>query len=476
MSVTIHFNDIIKKYNDKTVISGLSLDIKKGEFFTLLGPSGCGKTTLLRMVAGFNSIEGGEISFDEKVMNQITPQHRNIGMVFQNYAIFPNLNVKNNVAFGLKNRKISKDEIERRVDHILNVVQISQFKNSMPENLSGGQQQRIALARAIVIEPSVLLMDEPLSNLDAKLRIDMREAIKEIQSKVGITTVYVTHDQEEAMAVSDRIAVMNTGVIQQVGTPREIYQRPSNIFVASFIGRTNILERTLTQAEAKQVLMMDEGYQLDMSHLPSQKRDKVKVSIRPEEFTISQTQEGMAGVIQQSVFFGINVHYTVKLQTGEQVEVIQEATFREPLEPETKVKLLVKREKLNLFICRLKATGSFIRRYGDYCAEGKNLDFLIEASLKDDAGGDPMVTSDTLDMLGIMSKSEYEDVRTLTKQITTLVRDDLIAKGLTLYDIKLEFGRINGKVALIDEISSGCMRVYKDDKWVHTVELDKYFS
>lgn len=197
------------------------------------------------MVAGFNSIEGGEITFDDKVMNRITPQHRNIGMVFQNYAIFPNLSVKNNVAFGLKNRKIPKDEIERRVDHILDVVQISQFKNSMPENLSGGQQQRIALARAIVMEPNVLLMDEPLSNLDAKLRVDMREAIKLIQHEVGITTVYVTHDQEEAMAVSDRIAVMNSGVIQQVGTPREIYQRPANIFVSNFIGRTNIVERSL---------------------------------------------------------------------------------------------------------------------------------------------------------------------------------------------------------------------------------------
>ncbi len=200
------------------------------------------------MVAGFNSIEGGEITFDDKVMNRITPQHRNIGMVFQNYAIFPNLSVKNNVAFGLKNRKIPKDEIERRVDHILDVVQISQFKNSMPENLSGGQQQRIALARAIVMEPNVLLMDEPLSNLDAKLRVDMREAIKLIQHEVGITTVYVTHDQEEAMAVSDRIAVMNSGVIQQVGTPREIYQRPANIFVSNFIGRTNIVERSLKKS------------------------------------------------------------------------------------------------------------------------------------------------------------------------------------------------------------------------------------
>ncbi|WP_440897826.1 ABC transporter ATP-binding protein [Amphibacillus sp. Q70] len=349
MSVTISFNDIVKKYNDKTVISGLSLDIKKGEFFTLLGPSGCGKTTLLRMIAGFNSIEGGDISFGEKVMNLITPQYRNIGMVFQNYAIFPNLDVKNNVGFGLKNKKLAKDEIEKRVDNILDIVQISQFKNTMPENLSGGQQQRIALARAIVIEPNVLLMDEPLSNLDAKLRIDMREAIKEIQSKIGITTVYVTHDQEEAMAISDRIAVMNTGIIQQVGTPREIYQKPSNIFVASFIGRTNILKRSLRSENGKTVLVMHDDYQLDMSNIPPQQRETVKVSIRPEEFAISQTQEGIPGVIQQSVFLGLNVHYTVKLQTKESVEVIEEATLGEPLEPETNVRLLIKKEKINLF-------------------------------------------------------------------------------------------------------------------------------
>ncbi|WP_066191055.1 MULTISPECIES: ABC transporter ATP-binding protein [Gracilibacillus] len=347
MSVTIKFNDIIKKYADKTVISGLSLDIKKGEFFTLLGPSGCGKTTLLRMIAGFNSIEGGEISFDDRVMNRITPQHRNIGMVFQNYAIFPNLNVKNNVAFGLKNRKIEKEEIEQRVDRILDVVQISQFKKSMPENLSGGQQQRIALARAIVMEPNVLLMDEPLSNLDAKLRIDMREAIKEIQHKVGITTVYVTHDQEEAMAVSDRIAVMYNGIIQQVGTPREIYQRPSNIFVASFIGRTNILERSLKQEGGKQVLIMGEDYKLEMNHIPQ--KEKIKISIRPEEFTISSTQEGIAGEVQHNVFLGTNVHYTVKLNNDEFVEVIQEATLGEPIEPGTKIKLLMNKEKINLF-------------------------------------------------------------------------------------------------------------------------------
>ena len=257
MTVAISFRDVVKKYGELEVIPELSLDIKKGEFFTLLGPSGCGKTTLLRMVAGFNSIEGGTIHFNERVINQVPPGKRNIGMVFQNYAIFPHLTVKGNVAFGLQNRSIAKAEIQKRVDEILEVVQINEYKDRMPEKLSGGQQQRVALARAIVIKPDVLLMDEPLSNLDAKLRIDMRNAIKEIQKEVGITTIYVTHDQEEAMAVSDRIAVMKSGIIQHMGTPQEIYQRPANIFVATFIGKTNIIAGTLTAGDC--------GYNLQLS-------------------------------------------------------------------------------------------------------------------------------------------------------------------------------------------------------------------
>ncbi|MDR2898948.1 MAG: ABC transporter ATP-binding protein, partial [Clostridiales bacterium] len=212
MSVTITIREVVKKYDNLTIIPGLDLDVNPGEFFTLLGPSGCGKTTLLRMIAGFNSIEGGTISFNDRVINNINPGKRNIGMVFQNYAVFPHMNVFDNIAFGLKNRKVAKDEIEKRVNEIMETVQIAEYKNRMPDKLSGGQQQRVALARAIVISPDVLLMDEPLSNLDAKLRVSMRNAIKEIQNKIKITTIYVTHDQEEAMAISDRIAVMNKGV------------------------------------------------------------------------------------------------------------------------------------------------------------------------------------------------------------------------------------------------------------------------
>ena len=235
MSVAINIENVVKRFGKDTIINGLSLNIKDGEFFTLLGPSGCGKTTLLRMIIGFNSIEGGEIKLDDKLINNIPTNKRNMGMVFQNYAIFPHMSVKDNVAFGLKRQKMSKKEIDEKVDEILKIVKIDHLKDRMPVKLSGGQQQRVALARAIVIHPEVLLMDEPLSNLDAKLRVEMRNAIKRIQQQIGITTVYVTHDQEEALAVSDRIAVMNGGVIQQIDTPKRIYQRQENTFVATFI-------------------------------------------------------------------------------------------------------------------------------------------------------------------------------------------------------------------------------------------------
>lgn len=355
MSVTITIQDLIKKYGDTTVIPELSLEIKKGEFFTLLGPSGCGKTTLLRMIAGFNSIEGGTIHFNERVINQVEPGKRNIGMVFQSYAIFPHLTVKGNIAFGLENRKLSKAEINAKVDEILKVVQIEPYKDRMPKNLSGGQQQRVALARAIVIRPDVLLMDEPLSNLDAKLRVDMRNAIKDIQREVGITTVYVTHDQEEAMAVSDRIAVMKSGVIQHLGTPQEIYQRPANVFVATFIGRTNILEGTLTKLADSYVLHFGSGYMEELSNIEVPKSDaqadtlNVQISVRPEEYILTEDQTGMKATIVHSVFLGQNTHYFVDLSSSQRVEITQESKTAQILEPGQVIYLKVKKEKINVY-------------------------------------------------------------------------------------------------------------------------------
>jgi len=352
MSINIKIRNAVKRYGQNTIIANLSLDIKEGEFFTLLGPSGCGKTTLLRMIAGFNSIEGGEFYFNDKLINLIDPAKRNIGMVFQNYAIFPHLSVKNNVAFGLKNRKYPKEKIESETQKFLELMKIDQFKDRMPNRLSGGQQQRVALARALVVQPDVLLMDEPLSNLDAKLRVEMRQTIKEIQKRVGITTVYVTHDQEEAMAISDRIAVMKDGVIQHIGAPKDIYQRPANLFVASFIGRTNLLDATLAVEHGQTVLTFKDGFRLPLNRIKAEhmKNQNVIVSIRPEEFAITDNAENsLKGVIDSSVFLGLNTHYFIHLDSGAQLEIVQESKIDEIIPEKSRIFLGVKAEKINVF-------------------------------------------------------------------------------------------------------------------------------
>ena len=350
MSVNIRIVNAVKKYGDNTVIPDLNADIREGEFFTLLGPSGCGKTTLLRMIAGFNSIEGGDIFFNEKRINDLDPAKRNIGMVFQNYAIFPHLSVRNNVAFGLKERHLPKAEIAARTEEFMKLMHIDEYADRMPDRLSGGQQQRVALARALVIKPDVLLMDEPLSNLDAKLRVEMRTVIKEIQNSVGITTVYVTHDQEEAMAVSDRIAVMNLGVIQQIGTPKALYQRPANLFVASFIGRTNILKGELRVGNGEPEAVFEGGYAVPMNNVQPlyRKNQNVQISVRPEEFVISPAGEGIRARIDDSVFLGLNTHYFVTTAAGVKAEIVQESQIDSILPKGMEVSLAVKKEKINV--------------------------------------------------------------------------------------------------------------------------------
>ena len=346
MSNQVIIKDAVKRYGDFTALNGVSLDIREGEFFTLLGPSGCGKTTLLRMIAGFNSIEGGDFYFGDKRINDVPAHKRDIGMVFQNYAIFPNLSVRDNVAFGLKNRKVDKAEIKKRTDEFLNLMQIMQYADRMPNQLSGGQQQRIALARALVISPDVLLMDEPLSNLDAKLRIEMRSVIRHTQKSVGITTVYVTHDQEEAMAISDRIAVMKDGVIQHVGTPRDIYQRPKNVFVATFIGRTNIVNAHVKGG----VITFADGYHEHIDALDKAAEQEVRCSIRPEEFIICKDgTEGIHGTVQECTYLGLNTHYTIDTDQGDSVEIVEESSIGEGLKKGEKVLLKVKKEKINVF-------------------------------------------------------------------------------------------------------------------------------
>ena len=311
MSVAITADKVVKRYGDLTIIPQLTQNIKNGEFFTLLGPSGCGKTTLLRMIAGFNSIEGGQIRFNDQVINDIPAHKRNIGMVFQSYAIFPHLTVRENVEYGLKLRDIPKDEMKTKVDKILDVVQITEYQDRLPERLSGGQQQRVALARAIVIHPSVLLMDEPLSNLDAKLRVEMRSAIREVQKQVGITTVYVTHDQEEALAISDRIAVMKKGVIQQTGTPHTIYTRPYNVFVATFIGHSNLFKGRIEEAGGGKAVVFADGFVLPMTTLGDEAKigDDVTIAVRPEEFSICGEGQGVKCTIKTKVFLGKYITY-----------------------------------------------------------------------------------------------------------------------------------------------------------------------
>ena len=351
MSVAIHIKDAVKKYGSNVIIPNMNLDIKEGEFFTLLGPSGCGKTTLLRMIAGFNSIEGGDFFFNDKRINDLDPAKRNIGMVFQNYAIFPHLTVRKNVEFGLKSKGFPKEEIPERADKFMKLMQIDSYADRMPDRLSGGQQQRVALARALCIEPDVLLMDEPLSNLDAKLRVEMRTVIKNIQHDVGITTVYVTHDQEEAMAVSDRIAVFKSGVIQHVVTPKNIYQRPANLFVSTFIGRSNLLNASLKIENGKSYIVTKCGYKTEIKGvLDDEMKDQdIIISVRPEELLLGTESNSMKAVINDCVFLGTNTHYFVKLSTGEDLEIIQESSINSIIEPGTEICLTINTEKVNIF-------------------------------------------------------------------------------------------------------------------------------
>ncbi len=353
MGVAIHIDNVTKAYGKNIVIQGLSAEIKPGEFFTLLGPSGCGKTTLLRMIIGFNTIEAGEIRLDDKVINSIPTNKRNMGMVFQNYAVFPHMSVRDNVAYGLKTRRIPRAERYKKADEILKLVKIDQYADRMPTQLSGGQQQRVALARAIVIEPEVLLMDEPLSNLDAKLRVEMRNVIKQIQHQVGITTVYVTHDQEEALAISDRIAVMNDGVIQQIGTPKHIYQRPANEFVSTFIGLSNLLDADCSG----NTLDFGENYRVPVSTLRDGVNGKVHVAVRPEEFIIhTDGTPGIPATVGSSVFLGMTQHYFMTLKNGREIEVVENSDLTDILPDGTAVTLEIMPLKVNIFDAETRAT------------------------------------------------------------------------------------------------------------------------
>lgn len=340
----ITIKDAVKKYGERVVVKKINLEIQDGEFFTLLGPSGCGKTTLLRMIAGFNSIEGGDFYFGDKRINNMDPSKRNIGMVFQNYAVFPNMSVRKNIEFGLRERKVDEETIRKETDKMLELMQIEEHAEKKPQALSGGQQQRVALARAIIIKPDVLLMDEPLSNLDAKLRVELRETIRRIQKEVGITTVYVTHDQEEAMAISDRIAVMKDGVIQQCASAREIYHKPENTFVANFIGTNNTLKGYYDANNHK--IKLTDDYELELK-LNTDINQNVLISVRPEDFF--RTDQGMKCKVRDHVFLGANTHFNMVNSNGEELDVLEESYYKQTSSIKDEVFVEIKTEKINVF-------------------------------------------------------------------------------------------------------------------------------
>ena len=315
----IRLEHISKIYQDpKThknfyAVSDCNLDIEPGSFITLLGPSGCGKTTTLRMIAGFESPDEGEIYLGDEPINALTPNKRDTAMVFQSYALFPHMNVYDNVAYGLKLRKVPKQEIREKVTNILSLVKLDGMELRMTNQLSGGQQQRVALARALVVEPGVLLFDEPLSNLDAKLRVEMRTEIRRIQQALGITAIYVTHDQSEAMSISDQIILMKGGVIAQIGSPMEIYYHPNSEFVADFIGECNFLDGTVAAYSNGTAKVNVAGNTVDVQcDLPRGNGDEVKIVLRPEAIELADT--GMLpGKVELSCFMGSYQYYHVRV-------------------------------------------------------------------------------------------------------------------------------------------------------------------
>jgi len=341
----IAVQDLTKRFGPLEVVGRASFSIAEGELFTLLGPSGCGKTTLLRLIAGFYAPDGGEIRFDDRVVNDVPPHERGIGMVFQNYALWPHMTVTGNVAYGLKLRNTSSSDIGKRVEAVLGKVQLSGLGERYPGQLSGGQQQRVALARALVLNPKILLLDEPLSNLDAKIRIQVRAEIRKLQKELGITTVYVTHDQEEALTLSDRIAVFNKGRIFQVGAPKELYERPANRFVADFIGINNFLDATVRAVDAKAVKV--DTVLGPMQALPNAKLregERCVLCIRPENVAFGgapgEERNRAKGKVAFAAYLGNALRYDVDFGGGVTFKVdIRDPWHHEPFEMGKEVEL-----------------------------------------------------------------------------------------------------------------------------------------
>jgi len=309
-------SNVSKQYSGTTVVKDFDLDIKKGEFVSFLGPSGCGKTTTLRMIAGFEIPSSGKVTLDDMDITDKLPNQRNVGMVFQAYALFPNMTVSQNIGFGLRIRKEPESVIQERVKEMLALIHLEEKGNSYPFQLSGGQQQRVALARALANRPQVLLLDEPLSALDAKIRVSLRAEIRSIQKKLGITAIFVTHDQEEALSISDRIVVMYEGRIEQVGTPFEVYNFPNTRFVANFVGSLNTADAVVVDPDQGLVSMDGVHFESAEGTKDRKKGDKVKIAIRPERFSFASEQK-KANVVDSTIenitFLGSVVRIQVKI-------------------------------------------------------------------------------------------------------------------------------------------------------------------
>ncbi|MDQ0302225.1 ABC transporter ATP-binding protein [Ancylobacter polymorphus] len=322
-ALDLHIEGVNLSYGSNHVLKNVNLDIKPGEFFAFLGPSGCGKTTLLRLIAGFNTPDTGRVVVGGRDISNLPPWKRDVGLVFQSYALWPHMTVARNVAFGLEERGVKRGEIQRRVAAALEIVGLGHLAERRPSQLSGGQQQRVALARTVVIEPKVLLLDEPLSNLDAKMRVQVRRELRDLQQRLGLTTIFVTHDQEEANTVCDRIAVMNEGVVQQVGTPVELYERPANLFVATFLGTANVLEGKVTGTGAARQFETLGGLRLPIAAGAEVPAD-ARLVFRPQVARLAREKPAGAcafeGAISRREFLGSVIRFGIEVG-GQEITV-----------------------------------------------------------------------------------------------------------------------------------------------------------